>query len=298
MKGLLTSGMALRRLLRLAVIAGFFWVLGTTGALAQQASGKQEAQSPKEPKPKFVRLVRNEQGTPLALQTALVHYEKRDERGQVVRVDLIGAIHIADKKYYQQLNQLFDRYEVLLYELVASKGARPRRGQAGLYSPIARFLGLADQIREIDYEKPHFVHADMSPEEFAASMRRKQESFMKMFFKILGASLAQQAQAEVDDVDVLVALLSGDKKRLRRVLAIQMAQSQSVLRVLEGDQGSTLIAERNKVALKVMQEQIQKGKRYLGIFYGAGHLEDLDRRLRQQGFRRTGIQWLTAWDLK
>ncbi len=286
------------------------WAWAVWGLAVLLAGGGLRAEDQKRPassrgkqakaqKPQYVRLLRDEKGRPVALQTAVVSYVGRNARGQQVQVDLIGAIHIADRAYYQELNRLFDQYDVLLYELVAPKGAQPRRGRAGMYAPIARFLGLADQIRQIDYEKRHFVHADMSPEEFAASMRQKKESLWQMFFKLMGASLAQQAARPTSDAELLLALLRQDKKQLRRVLAEQMAASQSVLRALEGEQGSTLIAERNKVALKVMQEQIRKGHRKLGIFYGAGHLEDMDRRLRQQyGFRPIGLRWLTAWDLR
>src|SRR4030095_12717964 len=35
-----------------------------------------------------------------------------------VEVELVGAIHIADPSYYKALNQLFTRYEALLFELV------------------------------------------------------------------------------------------------------------------------------------------------------------------------------------
>ncbi len=285
------------RLLMLLLVA---LLLGGQRVLhAEQRERAPAAPKAQSKKPQFVRLLRDEKGRPVALQTAVVSYAGRNARGEQVQVDLIGAIHIADRAYYQNLNRLFDQYDVLLYELVAPKGAQPQRGRAGLYAPIARFLGLADQIEVIDYEKRHFVHADMSPEEFAASMRKKKESLLKMFFKLMGASMAQQAAGGPSDAELLIALLRQDKKQLRRVLAEQMAASQSILRALEGEQGSTLISERNKVALKVMQEQIQKGHRKLGIFYGAGHLEDMDRRLREQhGFRPIGRRWLTAWDLK
>ena len=34
------------------------------------------------------------------------------------KVDLIGAVHIADDAYYQELNQRFDAYDSVLFELV------------------------------------------------------------------------------------------------------------------------------------------------------------------------------------
>ena len=286
----------------LVLLAAVLLAVGTQVRAEEDAAApdsNQPSQRAKSKSPQFVRLLRDRQGNPRALQTAVASYAGKNAQGQQVQVDLIGAIHIADPEYYQELNRLFDRYDVLLYELVAPKGLQPRRGREGLYAPIARFLGLADQIKVIDYEKRHFVHADMSPEEFAASMRKKKESLWQMFFKLLGASMAQQAVSGASDAELLVALLRQDKKELRRVLAAQMAASQSILQALEGQQGSTLISERNKVALKVMRQQIAKGHRKLGIFYGAGHLEDMDRRLRKQyGFRPIGLKWLTAWNLE
>ena len=51
------------------------------------------------------------------LQTAVTRYEKDG-----VTVDLIGAIHIADKAYYDKLNKLFTSYDSLLFEMVGGEG--------------------------------------------------------------------------------------------------------------------------------------------------------------------------------
>jgi hypothetical protein len=71
------------------------------------------------PGPKFLRLKRDDQGTVTALETAIVHYVPKDGDRGGLSVDLIGAVHIADKAYYDQLNKTFEQYDVLLYELVA-----------------------------------------------------------------------------------------------------------------------------------------------------------------------------------
>jgi len=49
--------------------------------------------------------------------------------------------------------------------------------------------------------------------------------------------------------------------------------------------------------IEVLQEQMAAGKRKLAIFYGAGHLLDLDQRLIDLKFKRTGHEWLTAWEI-
>ena len=44
-------------------------------------------------------------------------------------VDLIGAVHIGDIAYYDELNKQFTQYDALLYELVAPPGTVVERGR-------------------------------------------------------------------------------------------------------------------------------------------------------------------------
>ena len=68
--------------------------------------------------------------------------------------------------------------------------------------------------------------------------------------------------------------------------------------VIDGPDGSTLVSERNKVALKVLGQQIARGKRTLAVLYGAGHMPDLARRLRAEyGLTPIETRWLVAWSL-
>jgi hypothetical protein len=61
---------------------------------------------------------------------------------------------------------------------------------------------------------------------------------------------------------------------------------------------TVIITERNKAALKVLTEQIDAGKKNIGIFYGAGHLKTMEQTLlHDMGFHKVGTLWRTAWDL-
>jgi len=66
---------------------------------------------------------------------------------------------------------------------------------------------------------------------------------------------------------------------------------------MEGPNGSVIVGERNKVALRVMNGQIAQGKKYIGIFYGAGHLRLMEKSLEEQGFKKVGETWRTAWEI-
>ena len=275
---------------------------------------------------------------PQSLDTSIIRFVPTDEKlaKAGVTVDLIGAIHIGDQAYFQKLDKSFKQYDALLYEMVAEKdetGGAPQRWEdrdqpgtgtaqaprktavseeksfeagmtviGGMQLGAKDMLGLAFQLDGINYNAPNMVHADMSPEEFAQKMKDRGESFFTMFMQLFMQGLAQQRankQGGASDVALLFAFFSSDRElALKRVLAKQFAET-DILDMLGGEKGSTIITERNLIALDVLSEQLAKGKKRIGIFYGAGHLGDMSRRLVSDfGMKFTGEKWVEAWNLR
>lgn len=261
-------------------------------------------------RPKYIRISRDADENPLALQTAIVEFVPADEAKGDLRVDLIGAVHVGEKSYYEALNKAFEGYDVVLYELVAPDGTRvPKGGKSGghpvalLQNGLKGMLGLEHQLEQVDYSKENLLHADMSPEDFAKSMEERNESFLGMFARMWGQAIAQQStrKNQTSDIDVLAAMFSPNRSfAMKRVMAEQFENVEGVMEALEGKDGSTIITERNKVALKKLAEQIAAGKKKIAIFYGAGHLGDMEKRLHSDefGLKRSGEQWLDAWNLE
>jgi hypothetical protein len=263
----------------------------------------------------WVRVRCDAKDQPLAMESAIVRYvpatKSRSTMDPLVTVDLVGAVHIGDAAYYDQLNRRFEQYDALLYELVAAEGTVVERGRGtsnahplgALQNGMKSMLALEHQLEQIDYTKANFVHADMTPEQFWKAMKDRNEGFLQMYLRLLGQTLAQQndiaANGESPDVALFAALFADDRpRRLKSVLARQLADTESLLTSFGGDEGSVLISERNKIALKVLKDQLARGKKRIAIFYGAGHLADMDKRLRQDfGLRPTEITWLAAWNL-
>jgi hypothetical protein len=263
----------------------------------------------------WVRIRYNDKRQPIAMESAIVRYEPvaRDPKasGPPATVDLVGAVHIGDAAYYNRLNRQFEGYDALLYELVAPEGTVVERGRGtsnshplgALQNGMKSMLDLDHQLEKVDYTKKNFVHADMSPEQFIQAMKDRNEGFLQMYMRLLGQSMAQQsemaAQGESPDVAIFAALFADDRPlRLKRILAKQLADTESLLTSFGGEEGSVLISERNKIALQVLKEQLAAGKQRVAIFYGAGHLTDMDQRLRNDfGMKPVSITWLTAWDL-
>jgi len=263
-----------------------------------------------ESKGKFIRLERNKAGEPTSLQTAVVHYTSPDPKQAELAVDLIGAVHVGEKSYYEALNKLFDQYDVVLYELVAPEGTRVPKGAKPGGHPVAMMqnglkdmLSLEHQLEFIDYSKKNMVHADMSPDDFAKSMDERGESVVGMVFRMMGHGIAQQsklqAQGKSPEIDLLAVLFDKDRSgSMKRMMAEQFENVEGAMQALDGPQGSTIITERNKVALKKLAEEIAAGKKKIGIFYGAGHLSDMEKRLQADfHLNRASESWLTAWQL-
>jgi hypothetical protein len=287
---------------------GVLLALGTGLTLAAAEPSNDHAADPKAAR--YLRLVRDANDVPTSLDVAIVRYVPRDCGQTAPTVDLVGAVHIADAAYYKKLNHEFEQYDAVLYELVAAPGKRPPEG--GVRSPTnplsAIQMGLKDlldlefQLSAVHYNRPNMVHADMSPEQFSRSMENRGESFLGMFLRMFAYALAKQSPGggNLDGMQLLLALCDRDRAlALKRIMAEQFQDIEGSVQALGGAQGSTLIQERNKVALSVLRKQLAAGKQRIAIFYGAGHLGDFDQRLRED-FDLTPIttRWLVAWDMK
>jgi hypothetical protein len=283
-------------------------------AAAKEAAPKEKVQpdaKENEPKSKFLRLRRDDKGEPVALETAVVRYVPADDTRDGLAVDLVGAVHVGEKGYYEELNRLFTAYDALLYELVAPEGTRiPKDGRregggnpvSALQLGMKSMLELEFQLERVDYSKENFVHADMSPEEFSKSMSERGESFLQMFFRMMAQGMAAQNKnvEGTSDVELLFALFAKDRAfRLKRTLAGQFENMEGALSAFNGPDGSTIITERNRKAFEVLASQIKAGKKKIGVFYGAGHLSDMEQRLfKDFNLKRGDEKWLTAWSLE
>lgn len=261
-------------------------------------------------RPVFVRVDKDQQGGPRALQTAVATYEIGEGEFQGTRIDLIGAVHIGERDYYRDLNRRFQGYDAVLYELVANSEDRPsRRRERGGGNPIASLqtgmkdaLRLSFQLEEVDYESKNFVHADMNPEEFGEDMVKRNDGVVSMFARLMGAGFATQASKKNSEMqaEMMGAMLSREPIRMRRAMANQMEMMDTQMVGLADKNGkSTLLTERNAKAFEVLRRELKDGRRKVSVFYGAGHLIDMhDRLLRDFNAKLTKIEWLDAWDLR
>jgi hypothetical protein len=282
--------------------------------------------------PEFIRVEENETAT--QLQTAVVRFTK-DE----AVVELVGAVHIADKKYYDGLNTRFTGYDAVLFEGIGSPPPPPAAGapaapealeeeaepapaaeEAGDVAPVpadeekpavrkkpgkldglhtayesgAQWLGLSYQMKEIDYQKANFVHADLSVEEFTALQAERKESLLGFVLKA-GLNENVRPAKEPSTLKLLTSLVRRDKNGLKRELVHTLGAGDDQIAAIAGD--SVIITDRNAKCLQVLDREVGAGKKKLGIFYGAAHFPDMEKQLLAAGWQKTGTEWLTAWDI-
>ncbi len=267
----------------------------------------------------FIRFV--EDATGARLQTGIATY--RNKAG--VTVDLIGAIHVADKAYYEQLNQRFKSYDAMLYEMVGGPiEKREKRSKDAVTSPeeqaeekaeaaaaeklswlhslydrMQSTLELESQMAIVDYHRPNFVHADMTVVQFTSLQKERSESFLSLWWKAVQSQVDQPQQTSQPGLLKILEILcrKDSATELKRLVGRSFDEMESLMSGMETGNGTVILTERNKVALAAMEKQIAAGKKKLGIFYGAAHLPDMEKRLLAMGFTLQKSEWFTAWDL-
>lgn len=100
---------------------------------------------------------------------------------------------------------------------------------------------------------------------------------------------------EPGTLKLLVSLVRGDKNGLKRELVHPLGQGDDQVAALAGD--NVIIGDRNAKCLQVLERELAAGKKKLGIFYGAAHFPDMEKRLLAAGWRKGGSEWLTAWKI-
>lgn len=285
-------------------------------------------QATEAPQQEYVRIRRGERNVAEALETSIIRFGASQQYPGAT-VDLIGAIHLGEEQYYQTLNEEFKKYDVVLFEAVmpaaaVKRGLRPGGGRKSsrridvnqewsdakvglaaigiLQVGMKDALGLSFQLSSVDYMPSNFVHADMTQEEFESSMAVRGESFSQILSREMGKAALEQQKLNplAQNLDLVLSLLANDRVfRVRRIAAVQLTKANEGTAFAEADGTSTIITERNVKAFSVLNEQLQRGRRKIGVFYGAGHFPDMEERLKENfGLERQSEKWLTAWELK
>lgn len=230
----------LRRYARLLALAICVFALGAiVGApptLAQNGANGEEL---------WFRVLRMG-GAPVTMQTSVVRYTglyvADDGAQREVTVDLIGAVHIAEREYYDELNRIFQDYETVVYELVSDSdavgddvndeksksekltiGANPLGWISVMQQLFGSALDLTYQMDGIDYGADNLRRGDCSPEELIAQAIANGDVLEFITTTIVNAFFSTDAGGD----GMAFVLLCANDRRLaaKRLFALELEKS-------------------------------------------------------------------------
>jgi hypothetical protein len=295
------------------------------GCAGTGSNGRQVQDAPAAP---YVRIASSDSNH-IELQIAAREFLPARKRDPVVW--LTGVSHIGDTNYYAALQSLLDMQTLVLFEGVGSaqtqeeaqssetampaprsRGAEQetQENHGSLQSAIASSLGLVFQLEAIDYRHPNFRNSDLSITQLRQLMAEQEsasgtsgagqsfddllgfmagnswfDSLLQIALRFLGANPKLQALGRLALIDLL-GQLQGDPSRVQG-LPLELRQ------VLE-----VLLQRRNEKVISDLKTQIPTigSNRSIAIFFGTGHMPDLETHLRQELKYRAGRDiWFTAF---
>ena len=261
----------------------------------------------------YMRVARPSENT-VALQISLRRFVPAKGNGPVVW--LSGASHLGESNYFAALQRHLDTQPLVLFEGVGAKSKKMRfdpEEEVSIQHTMATALGLVFQLSAIDYDRPSFRNSDMTIaqlQQLLASGRggggarstdaKAGEKFqellnvmdgssvlgtlMHMGLKFIGSNPKLQAMTKVLLVEIL-GELKGDMSQMQ-------GMPPEIQRMME-----VIIRERNKVVFDDLKAEMRSfgAPRSISVFYGAGHMADLEKRLHSElNYRPKDELWLTA----
>jgi hypothetical protein len=225
---------------------------------------------------------------------------RHPETGTVV--SLVGAVHVGDPAYYEELQRMLDAHEVVLFEGVRGLDSGEIEFIARLQIELKDFLGLGFQKDHLDYARPNWVNADMTWEEMRRELEaRNQELIPNMeAIRRMTPMITKMLETQMKSLEKSPGARALVQDSAKRILGRMLASSERLFKMLgiydEKQRNDVLISLRNDRAFEALEKSLAEGKRSVAVFYGAAHLPDLERRLTEElGFRPVGDRWLLAW---
>ena len=263
------------------------------GIYARNVSPQLRAEAPKS----HIRYLEGDDEQEGKLQTAVTRWV-HPKTGNVMF--LVGAVHVGDGAYYDQLQTILDNVDLVLFEGVGGGAAKVTEEEKASFDVLFRFqmvlkdiLGMEFQTQHMDYTRKHFKRADTDLSSLKAVMKEKKVSLptdnklVRLLLRVLLGFM------DTDSVKKNPALQS----MLRSRMAPMLADADKLMEKMGGGLQAVLIDYRNEVAMKVLEEELQGGRKNdrLALFYGAAHLPDFAQRLGATGWSCQGTDWVTAW---
>lgn len=169
--------------------------------------------------------------------------------------------------------------------------------QEGIQTKLASALGLEFQLAAIDYSKPNWRNSDMSIDQVQRKLQEAGASGEQLFRMLDGSSMmAKFAGFLLNFIKASPQMQSSVKLMMMEMLS----HADELMEAQGGEQGklmSVIVLDRNAAVLDDLRAILkdEKNVESVALFYGAGHLPDLEKHLTQEfGYRFESDRWFPA----
>lgn len=250
------------------------------------------------------------------LQTSVIELKSSSLQHTIL---LVAAVHIGEKKYYEELTEILGKSDVVFFEGIipgetARKKEKPKAQNLiqensleieslnNIYKKYADEMKLEQQTNSISLQK-NWVHADITLDELNSMMKKKE--ITKADWDEFNAMESLEEQEIPEDIPSADAKTNSEIIiRLRKITAAKL------LKAIHALNGSPKKAEkvietvyyyRNEVAISkidpFLKHQTKVPEKY-SIFYGAAHMPHFLKTLTETyGYQITDVSWVTVWSL-
>jgi len=175
-----------------------------------------------------------------------------------------------------------------------------RSGGEGIQLQLAKALGLEFQLVAIDYNRAKWRNSDMTVDELQKKLEESGASGGALFSMLDGSSMMSKM------VGLLLNMIAGSPEMsfYVKVMVVETLAHAEEMMEMQGAKGmgammKVLIDERNIVVFKDLAKLLveEPQVKSVALFFGAGHLPDMEERLEAMGYSETGVEWKNAVDV-
>jgi len=266
----------------------------------------------------YMRVTKPDPDT-VALEIALRRFVPATNGGPMIW--LAGAVHLGESNYYAGLQMFLDAQPLVLFEGIGAGSKKSRAESAdddgGIQGALAASLGLAFQLSAIDYDRASFRNSDLGIAQLQTLLlgsgsvtsggdqaSGKTTAAGEQFEQLLGAMEGSSMLGVLLHAGVKFIGSSAKLCAMTRLLLIEtMGELKGDLAQMKGAPPeiqrllAVIIHERNKTVMEDLKKAIGSTSppASTAVFYGAGHMADFEKRLREElHYRPAGEVWLRA----
>jgi len=165
-----------------------------------------------------------------------------------------------------------------------------------LYGTISKALGLSSQADRVLTDQPHWVNSDISWGELRKSFGDDNAVFN--FLESVAFGDGENSKMFMEAIGGIISANATTRFFMKKMMLTTLGEGGNQIANLAGDEFErVIIQKRNQIVIEDLKQVLKDraGLESVGLFYGAGHMADMqDRLVKQLDYKPVSTLWLPA----